>query len=80
MIDIRYKIGQRIKEIRRERGLSQELLATISNIDRTYINGVENGKRNISIINLDKIINALNISYQAFFDSNYFKSNGGINS
>ncbi|GFN34643.1 helix-turn-helix domain-containing protein [Tepidimicrobium xylanilyticum] len=73
MKDIKYLIGQRIKELRIEKDLSQEELAKKANINRTYMNGVENGKRNISIINLNKIINALGVSYQAFFDSYIFK-------
>ena len=52
---IKIKIGNRIKELRKELGLSQEKLANICALDRTYVASVENGKRNISIINLEKI-------------------------
>ena len=46
-MEIREKIGIRIKVLRKEAGLSQEGLALKAGIDRTYINSVENGKRNI---------------------------------
>lgn len=56
------KIGERIRKLRLEDGLSQEKLAFQSNLDRTYIGSVERGERNIAIINLNKIAKALNIS------------------
>ena len=56
------KIGERIRKLRLEEGLSQEKLAFQSNLDRTYIGSVERGERNIAIINLNKIAKALNIS------------------
>ena len=64
---IRKTVGKRIKEIRLSKNLSQEKLSLISNIDRTYIASVESGKRNISIVNLEKIIKALDISFEKFF-------------
>lgn len=67
-MDIRKKIGLRIKSLREEKELSQKDLAYSSDLDRTYIASVENGKRNISIINIEKIANGLNISVKAFFD------------
>ena len=67
-MDIRKKIGLRIKSLREEKGLSQKDLAYSSDLDRTYIASVENGKRNISIINIEKIANGLNTSVKAFFD------------
>lgn len=65
---IRTKIGNRIKKLRAKNGLSQEKLANICELDRTYIASVEKGKRNISIINLEKIVNSLNISLKEFFE------------
>ena len=55
-------LGGRIKEQRIKKGLSQEKLSFISNLDRTYIGSVERGERNISIINLNKIALGMNIS------------------
>ena len=60
-------IGQRIKNIRTEKGLSQEKLASKADLDRTYLAGAENGKRNISLRSLEKIIEALDVPYDEFF-------------
>ena len=64
---IRTKVGQRIKELRKELGLSQEKLANNCELDRTYVASVENGKRNISIVNLEKIVEALGVTLEKFF-------------
>jgi len=60
-------VGKRIRKLRSEQGLSQEKLALRAELDRTYIAGVEQGKRNLSIKSLEKIIIALNISFEEFF-------------
>ena len=64
---IKDKIGLRGKELRTELRLSQEKLALKAEIDRTYLAGVEKGKRNPSVKNLEKIIYALDISFSEFF-------------
>ena len=56
-------VGNRIKEICSEQGISQEKLALRAELDRTYIVGVESGKRNPSIKGLEKIINALDANF-----------------
>lgn len=61
-------VGQRVKKIRNEQGLSQEKLALKADIDRTYLAGVELGKRNLSIKSLDKILQALEVSFHDFFE------------
>ena len=66
---IKQKVGARIRELRNNRGLSQEKLALAAGLDRTYIASVENGKRNISIVNLEKIIVALNSTFSMFFEN-----------
>ncbi|HLP90541.1 MAG TPA: helix-turn-helix transcriptional regulator [Nostocaceae cyanobacterium] len=66
--DIRKKFGDRIRQLRQIRGISQENLAHLSGLDRSYIGGVERGERNISLINIQKIANALNISLRELFD------------
>ena len=76
-MDIRKKIGLRIKEYRTNLKLTQEALAFKAEIDKTYINEVENGKRNVSVINLEKIISALEVTIREFFNSESFE--GGIN-
>lgn len=56
------QLGNNIRTVRKSQNLSQEKLALQSNIDRTYIGGVERGERNISIINLCRIASTLKIS------------------
>ncbi len=67
-MDIKLLVGKRVKELRNKLGVSQEELADIANLDRTYITSVESGKRNISIANIEKLSKALNISLHDFFD------------
>jgi transcriptional regulator with XRE-family HTH domain len=64
---IEKKIGLRIKEIRTKNSLTQEQLAWEADVDRTYMNHVENGRKNISIRSLEKIIKALKVSFSEFF-------------
>lgn len=64
---IQEKVGQRIKELRHKLGISQEELAARANIHRTYIASLEVGKRNISIVALEKVVAALEISLSDFF-------------
>lgn len=61
------KVGARIKKIRTCQGTSQEKLARRAQLDRTYLTGVEKGKRNPSIKSLEKILNALDVSFEDFF-------------
>ena len=63
------KVGNRIKELRKIEGISQEKLAFKAELDRTYDAGVESGKRNLSIKSLEKILNALDISFEEFFEN-----------
>ena len=56
------KIGNRIRELRLQTGLTQEKFAQKIGMDRTYFASVELGKRNISIINIERIANGLEIS------------------
>lgn len=72
-MDIQAKIGQRIKEIRTEKNLTQEAVAFKAEIDRTFMNHVENGKRNISIETLEKVIcSGLEVTFKDFFDTDVF--------
>ena len=72
-MDIKTKIGLRIKELRTEKKLTQEAIAFKAEIDRTFMNHVENGRRNISIDTLEKIIcNGLDTSIKDFFYADDF--------
>ena len=64
---IKEEVGKRIKELRMEKGLSQEDLALKSNLDRTYITYVENAKKNVTIETLYKITQALDVTLSEFF-------------
>ena len=61
------KLGNRIRELRQRTGLSQEKFALKIGMDRTYFASVELGKRNIAIINLDKIANGLEVTLSELF-------------
>lgn len=63
-------IGRNIRQIRLRKDLSQERLAFKSNLDRTYIGGVERGERNLSILNLKKIADALEEPLEAIIKEN----------
>jgi len=70
---IQEKFGQRVKELRKEKKkLSQEKFAHAADIDRTYMTSLENGRRNVSLQNIEKIIIALDSSFSEFFDSPLF--------
>jgi transcriptional regulator with XRE-family HTH domain len=66
-MDIKAKVGNRIRELRHERALSQEQFSYICGLDRTYIAGIEQGKRNVSIVNLEKIAKGFEISLSQLF-------------
>lgn len=67
-MDIKILIGKRVKELRSKLGKSQEELADLAGLDRTYITSVECGRRNISIVNIEKLSNALGVTLREFFD------------
>jgi len=72
-MDIKLKIGQRIKALRLEANLSQEALGLKAEVDRTYVTDVENGRRNVSVEILDRLIKALQVSIAEFFNAKEFK-------
>jgi transcriptional regulator with XRE-family HTH domain len=59
-MDVRERVGLNVQRLRRDRGLSQEELAHRAGIHQTYLSGVETGKRNPSILVLERIAKALN--------------------
>jgi len=59
--------GEKIRKIRTERGLSQEKLALLAGLHRTYIGAIERGERNVSFKNIVKIANALEVNLEDLF-------------
>lgn len=60
--------GERVRTERLARGLSQEQLASLADLDRTYVSGVERGKRNVSLLNIHKLSTALNLRMSSLID------------
>ncbi|WP_104722467.1 helix-turn-helix domain-containing protein [Helicobacter mesocricetorum] len=58
---INIKIGNKIREIRQSKGLSQEQLAEIAEVHRTYIGMIERAEKNITLVSLEKIAKALGV-------------------
>ena len=75
-MDIKLKVGQRIRELRQAQKLSQEALANKANVDRTYMTDLENGRRNVSIEVLLRVTDALNITFTEFFTASTFYDKG----
>jgi transcriptional regulator with XRE-family HTH domain len=61
MKDARVLFGRRLRELRKQSGLSQEALAHESGLDRSYVGGVERGEYNISLLNICLLAEALNV-------------------
>lgn len=72
-MEIKSKIGKRIKELREVKLMSQKDLSFASDLDRSYIASIENGQRNVSIVNIEKIAIALDENLSTFFNSTLFK-------
>lgn len=66
-------IGKKIKELREERGISQEELSFRANIHRTQVSRIETGQNNVSMKSIAKLVEYFNISYPDFFDFSHFK-------
>ena len=71
--DIKVMFGLRLRQIRKAKGISQEKLMLSTGIHRTYISEVERGIRNISIVNIYKISQHLEIDIRELFDFSELK-------
>jgi len=60
--------GERVREIRKEKGLSQEELAYKADLHRTYIGMIERAEKNITLINIEKIANALEVNIKELLE------------
>ena len=67
MNNVLIHIGKKIRLLRIENNLSQEKLSELTDLDRSYINSIENGKRNLSILVLIRILDVLKINTSDFF-------------
>ena len=67
-MNIQQKFGVKLKKLRLERSLSQESLANLAEIDRTYLPGIEKGDRNVSLSIIEKLSIALGIDIKDFFE------------
>lgn len=65
--DIKHVFGDNLRRIRTEKKISQENLAFLSGLDRTYVSGIERGRRNVSLVNISKIAMALNVEIKELF-------------
>jgi transcriptional regulator with XRE-family HTH domain len=72
-MDLKEKVGLRIRQLRKEQELSQEALGYKAEVDRTYVTDVENGRRNVSVEILERLIKALGISVAEFFNVKEFR-------
>lgn len=62
------KFGNKVRELRLKQNISQEKLAEKANVHRTYIGMIERAEKNITLINIDKIANALEVNIYDLFN------------
>ncbi|QNK57428.1 helix-turn-helix domain-containing protein [Paenibacillus sp. PAMC21692] len=67
MSDLVEKVGERIRQLRKEKGLSQERLAECSGLHTNYIGQVERGEKNLTLETLEKIVAGLDVSLEELF-------------
>ena len=58
---VRSAFGHRVRELRADKGLSQEALADLAGVHRTYVSSLERGERNVGIDNVAKLAQALGV-------------------
>ena len=66
--EILITFGEKVREIRKEKGLSQEELSFKADLHRTYIGMIERAEKNITLLNIEKIANALEVSINDLLD------------
>jgi transcriptional regulator with XRE-family HTH domain len=67
-MDIKQEFGKRLAQMRKERKISQEQLAELSGLNRPYISGIEQGKRNVSLEVIVSLAKALGIQTKELFE------------
>lgn len=61
MADVLSQFGKKLREVRQQKGISQERLAELAGLHRTYVSSVERGGRNISLLNIEKLAKSLGV-------------------
>jgi len=74
MRKIEEQFGEKVRQLRQARGLSQEELAFKAGVHRTYLGGIERGERNPSLKNIAAIAKALDVSLRDLFSFGDLKS------
>jgi transcriptional regulator with XRE-family HTH domain len=65
--DILVRFGRRVRALRKDRTMSQEDLALECDLDRTYVSGIERGKRNVALVNIEAIAKTLDVTLSELF-------------
>jgi len=68
MVSIKLRFGKRLRELRERKGISQEHLAKLASLNRTYISKIERGERNVSIETAARLASALGVELKELFD------------
>lgn len=68
VVSIKEKFGRKVSTLRKVRAISQEELAQLSGLHRTYISDLERGRRNVALENIEKIANALGQDIKELFN------------
>ena len=66
--EILIKFGKRVRQLRKEKNLSQEDLSFKADLHRTYIGMIERAEKNITLVNIEKIAKALNVDIKELFN------------
>jgi transcriptional regulator with XRE-family HTH domain len=66
--DIKARFGEQVRRLRYAKGVSQERLAQLAGLDRSYMGGVERGARNVSLVNVEKIAKAIGVPISELMD------------
>ncbi len=64
---VKKRFGARLHELRKARDMSQEELAFAADLDRSYLSAIERGKRNLSLVNIHRIADALQVGAEELF-------------
>jgi len=66
-MDIKVRFGLKVKELRKAKKISQEELAHLAQLERSYVSNIEMGKRNVSLEVMEKLAGALGVEMREFF-------------